>query len=245
MRGDAHAAGAEPPRASQRYSFSVFSEKPQQDFQVKIDPWSIRKNFQSNSWSRFANKNRGSIWKRISGSDFHFKIGDRFSEKNRIPILRSVCIVVRETVFQSRIDFKMKFGDRFWSGNRWSILIWKSDRDQSGSDFQSRSWSRWKFSNQGLMKFFQSKFAQNFSIKVWLKKVKHLCTGAREPLTTECCIGAPVFSQSLLENFSSGFDWKWKIKAWLKNKNQSLIDPDQNFNRDLDRDEQFQIKVCL
>jgi len=30
----------------------------------------------------------------------------------------------------------------------------------------------------------------------------------------------------------------------LKNKNRSLIDPDQFFNRDHDRDEHFEIEAC-
>nr|WP_320161355.1 hypothetical protein [uncultured Methanoregula sp.] len=43
---------------------------------------------------------------------------------------------------------------------------------------------------------------------------------------------------------SSGSLWMHtQIKVRLKNKNQSLVDPDQFFNRDHDRDENFEIKA--
>jgi hypothetical protein len=49
------------------------------------------------------------------------------------------------------------------------------------------------------MKIFKSKFDEFFSIKVWLKKVKHLCTGAQNPVTTEGGTGASIFNQGLPE----------------------------------------------
>ena len=149
-RGQSEAA---PPRESHlNIRTWFFSGKTQLDFHVKIDPWSIRKKFQTRSWSRFANKNRWPISKQKSGIDFDRKIADRFSYENRIPIFRSICGAGCKTVFQSRIDFKMKFGDRFWSGNRWSIPEWKSITDFSGIIF-NRDHDR----------------DENFQIKVWLK----------------------------------------------------------------------------
>jgi len=52
----------------------------------------------------------------------------------------------------------------------------KTGFDWFGSDFQSGSWSWWKFFPQGLLKIFQSKSAEKYSGKVWLKKGKHMCT---------------------------------------------------------------------
>jgi hypothetical protein len=52
------------------------------------------------------------------------------------------------------------------------------------------------------------------------------------------------FNQGLLENFQSKLAEKNSIAIRLKNKNRSLVDPDQFFNRDHDRDENFKIKAC-
>jgi hypothetical protein len=83
---------------------------------------------------------------------------------------------------------RFSIADRFQNENRGSILIWKSLIDSGmkidpwffRNGFRSRSWSRWKFSKQGLMKIFHSKSAWKISIKVWVQKVKLLCTGAQE-----------------------------------------------------------------
>ncbi len=44
--------------------------------------------------------------------DFDLKIGIRFSYRNRIAILCSICGILFMPAFQSRIDFKMKTGIR-------------------------------------------------------------------------------------------------------------------------------------
>jgi len=74
-----------------------------------------------------------------------------------------------------------------------------------------------------------------------LQKVKLLCTGAQDPLTTESCTGAPIFNQGLPEKFQSGSAENFSIKVRLKISNRSLIDPDHHFNRDRDRDYKMKI----
>jgi len=105
------------------------------DFDPEIADRFFRNGFWSGSWSRLQLQNRWSILKCKPRIDFEIKIADRFSYKNREPILGSVCTWDPQTVFQSLIDFKRKFADRFWSGNRGSISIWKSISDFSGTVF--------------------------------------------------------------------------------------------------------------
>jgi hypothetical protein len=52
------------------------------------------------------------------------------------------------------------------------------------------------------------------------------------------------FNQSLLKKFQSKLAEKISITIRLKNKKRSPVDPDQFFNRDHDRDENFKIKAC-
>nr|WP_319375349.1 hypothetical protein [uncultured Methanoregula sp.] len=61
---------------------------------------------------------------------------------------------------------------------------------------------------------------------------------------TVACLWMLFFNQSLLKNFQSKLAEKISIMIRLKNKNQSPVDPDQFFNRDQDRDENFKIKAC-
>jgi hypothetical protein len=46
-------------------------------------------------------------------SFFSVNIGDRLQSQNRIPIVRSICVIAAQTGFQSLIDLKMKNADRF------------------------------------------------------------------------------------------------------------------------------------
>jgi hypothetical protein len=60
-----------------------------------------------------------------------------------------------------------------------------SNLDRSGSQFQSRSRSRLKIVNQTPPENFQSKSAENISIKVCLQKVKLILRSNNPGLTTE------------------------------------------------------------
>jgi len=62
---------------------------------------------------------------------------------------------------------------------------------------------RLKILNQGLIEKIKSKSAENFLIKVWLQKVKHLYTNLQNHSTPEDCTGARYFNQGPVENFES------------------------------------------
>jgi len=93
-----------------------------------------------------------------------------------------------------------------------------------------------KKENQTLLENFQSKSAQNFSIRVWLQKVKLILISTKPGVTTRTYARYQIFNQRSLEKFQAGSAQNFSIKVRLKNKNQSLIDPDRFFNRDRDRD---------
>jgi hypothetical protein len=93
--------------------------------------------------------------------------------------------------------------------------------------------------NQRSLEKFQSKSAEKISIKVCLHKVKLILSSNDPGFTTEQPIRQPIFNQRSPAFFQSGSAENFSIKAWLKNEIQSLIDPDQNFNRDRDRDCNF------
>jgi fatty acid-binding protein DegV len=100
-----------------------------------------------------------------------------------------------------------------------------------------------KITNQTLLEKFQSKSAEKKSIKVWLQKVKLIYSCHNPGITTITHSQQPVFNQTLLKKFQSRSAENFSIRVCLKNKNQSLIDPDQNFNRDRDRDYIFPGRV--
>jgi hypothetical protein len=93
-----------------------------------------------------------------------------------------------------------------------------------------------KIVNQTLLEIFQSKSAEKKLSKVWLQKVKLIFSYQNPGITTTMYSQQPVFNQTLLKKFQSRSAENLSIRVCLKNKNQSLIDPDQNFNRDHDRD---------
>ena len=71
---------------------------------------------------RAKKKNQDPILLEKPGSNRKRKTGDRFSEKNRMPILRSVRDILRNPRFQSRIDFDRKTGIRLKKKSRESIF---------------------------------------------------------------------------------------------------------------------------
>jgi len=93
-----------------------------------------------------------------------------------------------------------------------------------------------KNKDQTLPENFQSKSAQNFSIKVWLQNVKLFCNDSGSVFTTEHVTRHRVFIRSLPEKFQARSAEKFSIRVWSKKENQSLIDPDRFFNRNRDRD---------
>jgi len=70
-----------------------------------------------------------------------------------------------------------------------------------------------------------------------LPKVKRICSSSIRQFTTKEESLFPFFNQGSLENFPSRSAEKIFTRVWLKNKNQTLIDLDQVFNRDRDRDD--------
>jgi hypothetical protein len=93
-----------------------------------------------------------------------------------------------------------------------------------------------KITNQTLLENFQSKSAEKKSSKVWLQKVKLIFSCHNPGIMTTTHSQQPVINQTSLKKFQSRSAENFSIRVWLKNENQSLIDPDQNFNRDHDRD---------
>ncbi|MDD1686967.1 hypothetical protein [Methanoregula sp.] len=101
------------------------------------------------------------------------------------------------------------------------------------------------------MKIFKSKLDEKnfirvclkFLIKVWLQKVKQICLNPGRVSTTAIRSRRQFFNQGPVEIFSAGSAKNIFIKVWLKNKNQTLMDLRMVFNRDRDRDENFQIRV--
>ena len=77
----------------------------------------------------FSGKLADRFEKKNSGIDFFLKIAIRFLEKNRDPILRSVCGFGFEMAFRSRIDFFLELDDRFFWKNCCSIFVRKSRSD--------------------------------------------------------------------------------------------------------------------
>jgi hypothetical protein len=100
-----------------------------------------------------------------------------------------------------------------------------------------------KIVNQTLLENFQSKSAEKISIKVCLQKVKLILSSNNPGFMTEQSIRQPVFNQRSLEFFQARSAENFSIRVCLKNENRSLIDPDQNFNRDRDRDCIFPSRV--
>jgi hypothetical protein len=70
-----------------------------------------------------------------------------------------------------------------------------------------------KIPNQTLLEKFQSKSAQKFLIKVYLRKVKLILSSNNPGFTTEQSIRQPVSNQTLLEKFQSRSAENFSIKA--------------------------------
>jgi hypothetical protein len=94
------------------------------------------------------------------------------------------------------------------------------------------------------MKFFPSKSAKKNFSRVYLQNVNPCYTNLKFCFTLDGVVWIPFFNQGVPKIFPSKSAGIFSIKVRLKNKNQSLIDPDQVFNHDPDRDENFFIKVC-
>ena len=170
-----------------RISFSI-------EIMIAISKWKSLTDFKTKIGIRFWSQNRGSIFVRKSDPDL---------------TLRLCC----------RCSNRFSIADRFQNENRGSILIWKSVIDSGmkidlqffRKDFWSRSWSRWTFSNQGLMKIFQSKSAWKFSIRVCWKKLSSCALVHRNrsrrtvaslhQFSIKVC--SKFFNQGLLKNFQA------------------------------------------